>query len=98
MKKILSIAIIATYLFSISTLVHASTMGFFSHIGTETGHCHTHHNAAQNKTNSIDCCQYALSSDYTSTSIDIGYKDLAHHVLPTTRIYEIRPYHITTSL
>lgn len=84
MKKIISIAAIIFYIFSTNTLVHASTMGFFSHTnnGIETWHCTTHTQSTQNKNPNISCCEFALSSEYSNTQIQWEYIDDLPHIIP----------------
>ena len=83
MKKILSITMLIVYIFSINTLVHASTMGFFSHTTNETWHCHAHQQASTSKTQNIDCCELAFSSEYSDTQIQLEYTVYTTHITPT---------------
>jgi len=73
------------YIFSINTLVHASTMGIFSHTNNETEmwHCHAHQQASTSKTQSIDCCELAFSNQYSNTQIQLEYADYLPHTIPT---------------
>ena len=76
---------ILIYIFSINTLVHASTMGFFSHTDNKstTAHCHEQQSSSPEKTQSMECCAFTLSNEYSHTNIEIkhiaylGYMDNA---------------------
>ncbi|MFA6256272.1 MAG: hypothetical protein WC606_03740 [Candidatus Absconditabacterales bacterium] len=83
MKKIFSIIALIVYILSINTLLHASTMGFFSHTRNEIGQCHAHQQSSTNKTQSIDCCELAFSSAYSNIQIQLEYTDYLPHKMPT---------------
>jgi hypothetical protein len=86
MKKILSIIALMVYLFSINTLVHASTMGIFAHNHNdmEMWHCHTQQQSSTTKTQNIDCCELALSNQYSNIQIPLEYTDYLSHTVPTS--------------
>ncbi|EKD25568.1 MAG: hypothetical protein ACD_80C00016G0005 [uncultured bacterium (gcode 4)] len=84
MKKILSIVALIVYILSINTLVHASTMGFFSHTsnGMNMDHCQSHTQSSTDKTQSIDCCELALSNEYSNTQILLECNEYLPHIIP----------------
>lgn len=83
MKKFLSITMLIIYIFSINTLVHASTMGFFSHNNNEIWHCSNHQQSQKNKTQNVDCCEIAFSNQYSDTQIQLEYPGLQAHSIPS---------------
>ncbi|MCX6825269.1 MAG: hypothetical protein NTY80_03500 [candidate division SR1 bacterium] len=89
MKKILSILAIIVYIFSINTLVHASTMGAFSHINEnkETDHCHAHEKGSQKKTQTMNCCEFAISNEYSNTQIQLEYTQYTTNAVPTLNYF-----------
>lgn len=92
MKKILSIVALIIYLFSINTLVHASTMGFFSHNETSPSHCHTHQQSSTDKKQDISCCEFVFSNEYSDTQIQLEYTNYLPHKLPTFNYLEKDAY------
>lgn len=94
MKKFFSIVALMVYIVSINTLVHASTMGIFSHTnnGMEMWHCQTHQQSSTDKTQSIDCCELAFSNQYTSTQIQVEYIQHLTNIVPTFNYLIKDPY------
>ena len=92
MKKIFSIIALMVYILSINTLVHASTMGFFSHMSNGMGHCRAHQQSSTDKTQSIDCCELAFSSEYSNTQIQLEYTEYLPHKVPTFNYLVKDPY------
>ncbi len=68
MKKIFWIISLLVYLFSINSLVHASTMGFFdSH--TNNSHCWFDHSSTTKQNNNKEHCFVSVTSnDFSSVS------------------------------
>lgn len=74
MKRILWIMMLVGYLFSVSSLVHASAMGFFSdnHTNSIIHSCHWNiENGAtdSNTTQDVDCCELVYSNQYSQCGI-----------------------------
>lgn len=96
MRKILSIGAMIIYLFSINTLVHASTMGFFSDSDDmPASHCHAHQQSPHQKSADIDCCELAFSNQYSDTHIQLEYYGsqtpalpIINHLIKDPAIYE----------
>lgn len=70
MKKLIWIFIVILYSLSISTIAHASTMGFFSDNSdlVSVWHCHSVQESSSEKQN-MDCCELAFSNEYSQTQI-----------------------------
>ena len=70
MKKIFVLISFLVYIFSISSLVHAGTMGFFQTNDHQiVGHCHEQASTDQNP--NIDCCELMTSNEYSQINIKI---------------------------
>ena len=83
MKKIFALVALLVYMLNISSLVHASTMGFFQPNDHQAmGHCHEQSSPKQ--TPNMDCCELVVSNQYSQTDIKIKsvYKFLAFVVSP----------------
>ncbi|MEI6426736.1 MAG: hypothetical protein WCO66_05325 [Candidatus Absconditabacteria bacterium] len=90
MKKLLALVALLVYMLNISSLVHASTMGFFHNDDHQAmGHCHEQSSSKQ--TPNMDCCELVVSSDYNVVDIKIKsvYKLLS---------FAISPVHIPTDV
>jgi len=90
MKKIFALVALLVYMLNISSLVHASTMGFF-HNNNHQAMEHCHEQSSPNQTPNMDCCELVVSSDYSISDIKIKsvYKFLS---------FVISPVHIPTDI
>lgn len=84
MKKTLWLLLILIYFFSINTLVHAKTMGIFSHTNDETNiwHCHTQTQSASDTKKNVDCCEITTSNEYSNIQLPYKYKNYTAQVTP----------------
>ena len=98
MKKLFSVMALMVYIFSINTLVHASTMGVFSETNNrmEMWHCHQSSQSTNNKTHSISCCELTVSSEYSTIQIPWEYIEHGSHILPTFNYLDKNAYTIHT--
>jgi len=98
MKKLFSIIALMLYILSINTLVHASTMGIFSHANNEMEmwHCQTHQQSSTDKTQNINCCELAFSSEYSNTQIQVEYVQHLTNNIPTLNYLVKDPYKPST--
>lgn len=98
MKRILSIIALMVYIFSINTLVHASTMGVFSHTNKEMEmwHCHENNQSTKDKTHSISCCELTVSSEYSNTQIQWEYIAHIQSIVPKFNYLIKNAYTIST--
>ena len=70
MKKFFALVALLVYMLNISSLVHASTMGFFHNDDHQAmGHCHEQSSSKQ--TPNMDCCELVVSNQYSQTNIKI---------------------------
>ena len=70
MKKIFALVALLVYMLNISSLVHASTMGFF-HTDNHQAMAHCHEQSSTSKTPNMDCCELVVSNQYSQTDIKI---------------------------
>jgi len=70
MKKLLALVSLLVYMLNISSLVHASTMGFF-HTNDHQAMGHCHEQSSKNQTPNMDCCELVVSNQYSQTNIKI---------------------------
>lgn len=84
MKRILSIVALMVYIFSINTLVHANSMGFFSHMSNNMNmdHCHSHTQSSTDTTQNMNCCEFAISNEYSNTQILLEYNNYPLDIVP----------------
>ncbi len=75
MKKFVGLAMMLIYMFTASSLVHASTMGFFGHTMTTThiSHCHNTTSDSNNKASkqNMNCCELFTTSQYSQVKLDL---------------------------
>ena len=85
MKKLFALVALLVYMLNISSLVHASTMGFFhTNDHQAMGHCHEQ---SSNQTPNMDCCELVVSSDYSIADIKIkSVSKLLSFVISPVRI------------
>ena len=48
----------------------------------EMWRCHAHQQTSTSKTQNIDCCEFALSSEYSNTQIQLEYTDYLQNIVP----------------
>lgn len=91
MKKLLWIISLFVYLFSVSSLVHASTMGFFgNHQMSVVWSCHALQQSNQGTKdqgkNTIDCCELIYSNQYSISELSFKnfQKKCFSFVVPST--------------
>ncbi|HMS91833.1 MAG TPA: hypothetical protein PKC87_06415 [Candidatus Absconditabacterales bacterium] len=92
MRKIIGLAIMLIYMFSASSLVHASTMGIFQHhtVNTDISNCHENTDTSKNKSTqqNMDCCELFTNYQYSQTKIEFEHQiktfgsDQYIHILP----------------
>jgi len=70
MKKFFALVALLVYVLNISSLVHASTMGFF-HNDNHQAMAHCHEQSSSNQTPNMDCCELVVSNHYNQTDIKI---------------------------
>jgi hypothetical protein len=72
MKKVLALISLLVYAFSVSSLVHASTMNIFPGQEMSSMHsCHEAHTSTPDPIQKISCCEFISSNQYSQHTIQL---------------------------
>lgn len=69
MKKFFALVALLVYVLGISSLVHASTMGFFHSENSHQSMGHCHEKSTPDSKPNMDCCELVVSNNYSQSQI-----------------------------